>query len=235
EISGSLIFGSELKALLEDPRCPRELGFDALARYLALEYVPTPYSIFEGVRKLPGGQILLWHDGRISITPYWELSFADGEDALTDDEYVDAFRTSFREAVARRLVSDVPLGAFLSGGIDSSSVVAMMVAESGAENVKTFSIGFSDPSFDESEHARRVATHFGTEHHEEVFPEDAPLDLLPTVMDGLDEPFGDASVLPTYLLSRFTREFVTVALGGDGSDELLAGYPTFPADRVARF
>ena len=235
EIDGSLLFGSELKALLEHPRCPRELDFDALCRYLALEYVPTPYSIFDRVKKLPGGHVLRWRDGRVSTTTYWELSFADDDGALTDAEYVDAFRTSFQEAVRRRLVSDVPLGAFLSGGIDSSSVVAMMVAESGAENVKTFSIGFAEPSFDESDHARRVAAHFGTEHHEDVFTADSLLDLLPTVMEGLDEPFGDASILPTYLLSRFTRESVTVALGGDGSDELLAGYPTFPADRVARF
>jgi asparagine synthase (glutamine-hydrolysing) len=129
----------------------------------------------------------------------------------------------------------VPLGAFLSGGIDSSSVVAMMVGALPSGAVKTFSVGFEERSFDESEHARRVAAHFGTDHREEVFTASAMLDTLPTVVDWLDEPFGDASILPTYLLSRFTREHVTVALGGDGSDELLAGYPTFPADRLARF
>ena len=235
ELANTLLFGSELKALLEHPSCRRTLDADALGRYLALEYVPTPLSILEGVRKLPGGHVLRFRDGHAAVERYWELSFGDEGDTLSDPEYVEAFRASFREAVRRRLVSDVPLGAFLSGGVDSSSVVAMMVAEAGAANVKTFSIGFDDPSFDESEHARAVASYFGTEHHEEVFTAQAMLDLLPAVTDSMDEPFGGASILPTSLLSRFTRESVTVALGGDGSDELLAGYPTFPADRVARW
>jgi asparagine synthase (glutamine-hydrolysing) len=131
-------------------------------------------------------------------------------------------------------VSDVPLGAFLSGGIDSSSVVAMMAEEIPASSVKTFTIGFGERSFDESDYGRLVATHFGTEHHEDVFTARKMLEVLPEAVEFLDEPFADASVLPTYLLSRFTRESVTVALGGDGSDELLAGYPTFAAERAAR-
>jgi len=235
EFGRSLLFGSELKSLLEHPLCPRELDFESLSRYLALEYVPTPRSIFAGVRKLPGGHLLRWRDGRASIERYWDLSF--GGEAGTkrdDDDYVEEFRWRFREAVRRRLISDVPLGAFLSGGIDSSSVVAMMVDALPPDAVKTFTIGFGERSFDESEHARRVAEHFGTEHHEEVFTSAVMVELLPDVVDILDEPLADASILPTYLLSRFTRESVTVALGGDGSDELLAGYPTFPADRVAR-
>ena len=235
DLGGRLLFGSELKSLLEHPRCPRDLDFDALSRYLALEYVPTPYSIFAGIRKLPGGHLLRWRDGRIRLEQFWDLALRPDEPPRDDEEYVDEFRELFRAAVGRRLVSDVPLGAFLSGGIDSSSVVAMMVDALPAGAVKTFSIGFDETSFDESLHARRVASHFGTDHHEEVFTADVMLDTLPTVVDWLDEPFGDASILPTYLLSRFTREHVTVALGGDGSDELLAGYPTFPADRLARF
>ena len=126
----------------------------------------------------------------------------------------------------------MPLGVFLSGGIDSSSVVALMTEALPASTVQTFTIGFGEQSFDESDHARRVANHFGTDHHEEVFTPDVMLDLLPEVFAHVDEPFADASILPTYLLSRFTREHVTVALGGDGSDELLAGYPTFKADRL---
>jgi asparagine synthase (glutamine-hydrolysing) len=233
DLGSSLLFGSELKSLLEHPRCPNELDFESLSRYLALEYVPTPWSIFEGVKKLPGGHFLRWQDGRSSTERYWDLSFGvDGN--RSDDDYVEEFRWRLGEAVRRRLVSDVPLGAFLSGGIDSSSVVAMMVESHPPAAVKTFSIGFGERSFDESEHARRVAVHFGTDHHEDVFTPGVMLDLLPTVVDFLDEPFGDASILPTYLLSRFTRGSVTVALGGDGSDELLAGYPTFPADRVAQ-
>jgi asparagine synthase (glutamine-hydrolysing) len=234
DLGDALLFASELKSLVEHPRCPRELDFDALARYLALEYVPTPHAIFARVRKLPGGHVLSWKDGHVSVESYWELELRADHPAHPDSEYVEEFRTRFREAVRRRLMSEVPLGAFLSGGIDSSSVVAMMAEALPAKAVKTFSIGFADNSFDESEHARRVATHFGTDHHEEVFTPQVMLDLLPGVVDWLDEPFGDASILPTYLLSRYTRSFVTVALGGDGSDELLAGYPTFPADRLAR-
>ncbi len=234
EVDGSLLFGSELKALREHPLCPRALDFESLCKYLALEYVPTPHSILEGVKKLPGGHLLVWRDGESSIEQYWDLSFGSSDGVQSDGDYVEEFRVRFREAVRRRLISDVPLGAFLSGGIDSSSVVAMMAAELPAGLVKTFSIGFGERSFDESGHARRVAAHFGTDHREDVFTARDLLDLLPAVADVLDEPFADASVLPTYLLSRFTRESVTVALGGDGGDELLAGYPTFPADRVAR-
>jgi len=235
EIGRSLLFGSELKALLQHPSCPRELDFESLSKYLALEYVPTPHSIYGGIRKLPAAHLLRWRDGNSSIEPYWDLSFEATQRAgRSDEEYVEEFRSRLREAVRRRLVSDVPLGAFLSGGIDSSSVVAMMVDALPAGAVKTFTIGFGERSFDESEHARRVAEHFGTDHHEDVFTPRVLVDLLPTVVDVLDEPFADASILPTYLLSRYTRESVTVALGGDGSDELLAGYPTFTAERVAR-
>jgi asparagine synthase (glutamine-hydrolysing) len=234
EVGRSLLFGSELKALLEHPLCPRELDFESLCRYLALEYVPTPHAIFEGVKKLPGGHLLLWRGGSSSLERYWDLSFGSHDGVGSDEDYVEQFRQRFREAVRRRLISDVPLGAFLSGGIDSSSVVAMMAEELPAGLVKTFSIGFGERSFDESQHARRVAARFGTDHHEEVFTARDLLDLLPTAVDVLDEPFADPSVLPTYLLSQFTRTSVTVALGGDGGDELLAGYPTFPAHRVAR-
>jgi asparagine synthase (glutamine-hydrolysing) len=234
ELGDALLFGSELKSLLQHPLCPTGLDLAAFSRYLALEYVPTPYSIFDGVKKLPGGHLLRWHDGRSRIVQYWDLSFDRDEPAHTEDEYADELHRQLRAAVRRRLVSDVPLGAFLSGGIDSSSVVAMMVEELPSSSVKTFSIGFEDRSFDESQHARRVAEHLGTDHHEDVFTARTLLELLPTVTDFLDEPFADASILPTYLLSRFTRGSVTVALGGDGSDELLAGYPTFPAERIAQ-
>ena len=233
ELGRSLVFGSELKSLLQHPGCERRLDFESLGRYLALEYVPTPGSIIEGVRKLPAGHILRWSGGRTSVEAYWDLSFADDTPPLADDEYADMLREHLRASVRRRLMSDVPLGAFLSGGIDSSSIVALMVEAMPAEAVKTFTIGFGERSFDESEHARRVARHFGTDHHEDVFTSSVMLDLLPAMADFLDEPFADASILPTYLLSRFTREHVTVALGGDGSDELLAGYPTFTADRLA--
>jgi asparagine synthase (glutamine-hydrolysing) len=233
EVDGCLLFGSELKALLEHPLCPRELDPASLSRYLALEYVPAPHAIFSGVRKLPGGHLLTWQDGRARVERYWDLTFSPERSPRSDDEYADELRERLRAAVRRRLVSDVPLGAFLSGGIDSSSVVAMMAEALPAGAVKTFSIGFAEGSFDESPHARRVAEQFGTDHREHVFTPGDMAEVLPTIADVLDEPLADASILPTYLLSRFTREHVTVALGGDGGDELLAGYPTFFADQVA--
>lgn len=234
DLGDALLFGSEPKALLNHPRCPSDLDLESLGRYLALEYVPTPRSIFAGIHKLPGGHTLTWRDGETMLERYWDMPF-ETPSQLSDDELADELRQRLRASVRRRLVSDVPLGAFLSGGIDSSSVVAMMVAESPAREVKTFSIGFHDRSFDESAHARRVAESLGTDHHEQVFTSDVMLDALPSMVDMLDEPFADASVLPTYVLSRFARQSVTVALGGDGADELLAGYPTFSAERIARF
>jgi asparagine synthase (glutamine-hydrolysing) len=230
---GGLLFGSELKALREHPQCPRELDDESLSQYLALEYVPSPRSILRGVRKVPAAHVLTWQEGAIATERYWDLPFGDPHDE-SDEELVEEFRRLFRGAVERRLMSDVPLGAFLSGGIDSSAVVAMMAELLPRGNVKTFSIGFTERSFDESSHARLVADRFGTDHHEHLFTPEAMANLLPEVAAFVDEPFADASILPTYLLSRFTREQVTVALGGDGGDELLAGYPTFPADVAAR-
>ena len=238
QVGRSLIFGSELKSLLEHPSCPSELDPEGLSRYLALEYVPDAVRDLHGASEsCPAGMSCAGATAGCRSTGTGDLSFASGpsaDDPGTDDEYAEELTARLREAVRRRLMSDVPLGAFLSGGIDSSSIVAMMVEAMPSRDVKTFSIGFGERSFDESEHARRVAEHFGTDHHEEVFTPRAMTDVLPSVVDVLDEPFADASILPTYVLSRFTRESVTVALGGDGSDELLAGYPTFPAERVAR-
>jgi asparagine synthase (glutamine-hydrolysing) len=230
---GGVLFASELKSLLQHPECPRTLDPVSLSQYLALDYVPSPRSILEGIRKVPAAQVAVWRAGKISVERYWDLPFGE---SLTesDEEVVEEFRRLFRNAVERRLMSDVPLGAFLSGGIDSSSVVAAMADLLPRGNVKTFSIGFTERSFDESSHARRVAQLFGTDHHEQTLTAGAMVELLPEAVSFLDEPLADPSVLPTYLLSRFTREHVTVALGGDGGDELLAGYPTFPADRVAR-
>jgi asparagine synthase (glutamine-hydrolysing) len=232
ETRTGLIFGSELKSLLLHPGCPRDLDVRSLARYLAFEYVPEPHSIISGVRKLPAAHTLTWRAGRVSLERYWQLVF-DPEDLRSERELVDEFRSLFFDAVRRRLLSDVPLGAFLSGGVDSSSVVAAMTSILPPEAVQTFSIGFGESSFDESRHAQTVASFFGTDHHHHVFTPSLMLDLLPEVADVLDEPFADPSVLPTYALSRFAREHVVVALGGDGGDELLAGYPTFTADKVA--
>jgi asparagine synthase (glutamine-hydrolysing) len=151
-----------------------------------------------------------------------------------ENEIAEQLRERLKESVRLRLISDVPLGVFLSGGIDSSSVVALMSELRPAKNIKTFAIGFDVASFDESHHARRIAEYFGTDHHEHIFKSNTLIETLPEVAAFMDEPLGDASIVPTYLLSKFTREHVTVALGGDGGDELFAGYPTFQADRAAR-
>jgi asparagine synthase (glutamine-hydrolysing) len=233
--SRGLLFASEIKALLQHPDVPRTLDHASLAKYLAFEYVPSPHSILAGVHKLPAAHLLLWRDGRAEVRRYWDLRFDATGPERSEDEWAEELHARLRESVRLRLVSDVPLGVFLSGGIDSSSVVAMMAELMPPADIKTFSIGFEDASFDESSHARRVAQHFGTDHREEVLAPRTLVDILPEVARFLDEPFADASIVPTYLLSKFTRRYVTVALGGDGGDELLAGYPTFQADRAARF
>lgn len=230
---GGLVFGSEPKAVLAHPEVGRRLDPRGLARYLFYEYVPSPGSIWLGMNKLPRGHVLVWEGGRTSTTRYWEPaapseSTADFETAARD------FWSDFRSSVERHRRSDVPLGVFLSGGVDSSGVAAALAEVEPATGIHTFSIGFEDPSFDESGHARLVAEHLGTDHHERTFSPETVLQLLPEVAAWLDEPFGDASILPTHLLSRFARERVKVVLGGDGADELLAGYPTFEAERAAR-
>jgi asparagine synthase (glutamine-hydrolysing) len=231
---GGLAFSSEPKAVLQHPAVGRALDPHGLARYLFYEYIPAPYSIWRGLRKLPRGQILVWEQGTVQISRYWQSPASMPEVAAEPIEIVaQQFWLQFRDAVARHRRSDVPLGVFLSGGIDSSSVAAALCEVEPARNVHTFSIGFEDPSFDESRHARAVARHLGTDHHERVFSAAQVHELLPEVATWLDEPFGDASILPTHLLSRFARSEVKVVLGGDGADELLAGYPTFEAERAA--
>jgi asparagine synthase (glutamine-hydrolysing) len=231
--AGQVVFASEPKALLAWPGFACRLDTRSLELYLTYEYVPTPHSIFEGVRRLRPGHVLSIEDGRLSERAYWQLDLSpDPELARTSEaELAERLWTSLREAVRLELLSDVPLGVFLSGGIDSSAVAAAMV-DLGVD-VRTFSIAFPDASFDESAHARHVARWLGTHHAERaVEPSDA-LELVPRLAEVLDEPLADASVVPTHLLSRFAREHVKVALGGDGGDELFAGYSTLQAHRLA--
>jgi asparagine synthase (glutamine-hydrolysing) len=233
---GGLVFGSEPKALLQHPDVPRRLDPAGLARYLFYEYLPAPHTIWAGMRKLPHAHVLVWEEGRATRARYWQPPQPSAEPAWPPFEVsAERFWVEFRDAVARHRRSDVPLGVFLSGGIDSSSVAAALTELEPARDVRTFSIGFEDPSFDESAHARTVARLLGTDHHERIFSARTVYELLPEVAAWLDEPFGDASVLPTHLLSRFARGEVKVTLGGDGADELFAGYPTFHAERAAVF
>lgn len=227
----TLVFGSELKALLAHPATPRTLDHHSLAHYLAREYVPTPRTIYEDIQKLPPGTILRYKDGATRIEPFWNPAI---ETATMDEaSAVARFDSLLQHATKERMISDVPFGIFLSGGIDSSTV-AYYAAKSSTQKIKTFSIGFSEKSFNESPMARLVAAHLGTEHHEQILSGEDALALVQDIPEVFDEPVADASVLPTLLLSRFTREHVTVALGGDGADETLLGYPTFQAEQYAK-
>jgi asparagine synthase (glutamine-hydrolysing) len=218
-----LLFASEIKGIVEDPTVARDLDAEALGEYLTYHYVPAPRTIFASVRKLPPASLLVLPlDGGVpEITRYWRLRFAP-EPKVAEAEWIDGLRVQLADAVRCHMVSDVPIGAFLSGGVDSSTVVALMAEASGSP-IRTFSIGFDEADFDELRFARQVATRYGTDHYELVV-KPAALDVLPRLAWHLDEPFADASAIPTYYVSKITREHVTVALSGDGGDETFAGY-----------
>ena len=244
-------FASELPALLQHPDCPRNISPLSLKKYFAYCYIPAPRSIYERVWKLPGGHSFAFDlaSGKLSVSRWWEFVIVDEgkaafEDAMkrgvkprivvpTVDEWCQEIRATLDRAVQRRLMSDVPLGVFLSGGIDSSAIAALAANHVPAKQLNTFSIGFNEPSFDESSYARLVAKELGTNHREEILDLDKSVSLVADIVERLDEPLGDGSLLPTFLLSRFTRQHVTVALGGDGGDELFAGYDPFRALRKA--
>ncbi|WP_161492776.1 MULTISPECIES: asparagine synthase (glutamine-hydrolyzing) [Spirosoma] len=226
----TLIYGSEPKSLLQHPLVSKTISPDALNAYLTFEYVPTPYSIYQDIQKLEPGHYLLFEKGQVTARqPFWTVQF--NHQPITFETALNRFDELLNDATASRLVADVPLGVFLSGGLDSSTI-AYYAQKNSDRPIQTFSIGFKEKSYDEADYARAVAKHLGTDHHEKVLTARDSLDLLPGIATELDEPFADASIIPTYLLSQFTREQVTVALGGDGSDELLAGYPTFTSDYV---
>jgi asparagine synthase (glutamine-hydrolysing) len=214
------LFGSEIKSILE-AGIPREINPIALDEYLAYRYVPAPNTIFQGILKLPAAHILTYENGLVDIKRYWELPFTP---INQDDEAtaIERIRVLLREAVQVRLMSEVPLGAFLSGGIDSSLVVGLM-SQMMSQPVKTFSIGFAEEDYSELPYARQVAKHFGTDHHEFLVRPDL-ISILPDLVWAYDEPFADASMLPTYYVSKLAREHVTVVLTGDGGDEIFGGY-----------
>jgi asparagine synthase (glutamine-hydrolysing) len=226
---GLFLFASELTALLQHPDVRTELDYEGLSEYLALEYVAAPRTILKDLRKLEPGCALVLEAGQLRHIRYWSIEPRTTSD-LDYGDAVTTLREKLDNAVASRLVSDVPLGIFLSGGLDSSTIAAI-AAQHGA--LDTFSIGFQEKSFDESSYARAVAQHIGSKHHERILRGEELVDLVPKLPAMLDEPLGDASILPTALLSAFAREHVTVALGGDGGDELFAGYPMHKAQRLA--
>src|SRR5215813_11768375 len=228
----TLLFASEPKVLLAHPAVQPSLNLQALRQYLSFDYVAAPLSIYEGINKLQAAHSLTLEDGRVEIQKYWQLSYKKTEPVPSEGEAAEHLRELLGDAVRMRLVSDVPLGILLSGGIDSSTVAALAVPGS-TETVRTFSISFAEASFDESLYARAVAKYLGTDHHEERFSADLVANLVSEIGAWMDEPFSDPSLLPTYLLSRFTRKHVTVALGGDGGDELFAGYPMYQGHRWA--
>ncbi len=233
---GGLLFGSELKTLLAYPTLPRRLDLTALNEYLSFEYVPTPRSIWQGVSKLPPGHALSYEAGRVQLWQYWDVNLARSERIRPRSrrEYARELREVLATAVQREMTGDVPLGVLLSGGLDSSAVAAMMVAHT-AQPIASFSIGFEEPSFDESRYARLVAQHLGTEHHELILTSATACGLVPQLGALLDEPLGDSSFVPTYLVSQFARQQVKVVLGGDGGDEVFAGYSTLQAHRLVEY
>ena len=227
--NGTFVFGSELKSLLQFPGIERQPNLEAISDYLSFGYVPDPATAFQGIHKLPPGHTLTFQDGRVSIRQYWDFNYSgneqQGQPEKTESYYVERLRELIDEAVRVRMVSEVPLGAFLSGGVDSSTVVAMM-ARASDQPVKTFSIGFSEASFDELKYARLTAEQYKTDHHEFVVTPDV-CRLVEEIVWHHDEPFADASSIPTYVVSKMAREFVTVVLSGDGGDELFAGYERY--------
>jgi asparagine synthase (glutamine-hydrolysing) len=230
QANGDLVFGSEFRALLEHPAVSREVDHEAIDSYLSYLCIPAPQTAFKHIRKLEPGHWLLWKDGEIKTERYWLPDFSK-KIKISEEEAIEETTRILRESTRLRMISEVPLGAFLSGGVDSSTVVALMAQES-AKPVKTFSIGFEEEDFSELKYAKRVAEHVGAEYNEFIVKPDA-MEVLPTLVEHYGEPYADSSSIPTYYVSRETRRHVTVALNGDGGDESFAGYERYAAMKAA--
>lgn len=228
--NGDLIFGSEFTALLAHPEISREVDYEAIDAYLSYLCVPAPLTAFKQIRKLEPGHYLIWKDGQIETKRYWLPNFSN-KIKISEEEAIEETTRIVRESTRLRMISEVPLGAFLSGGVDSSTVVALMAQES-SQPVKTFSIGFEEQDFSELVYAKKVAEHVGAEYHEFIVKPDA-LEVLPKLVEHYGEPYADSSAIPTYYVSKETRKYVTVALNGDGGDESFAGYERYAAMRIA--
>jgi asparagine synthase (glutamine-hydrolysing) len=231
-VAGSnLVFGSELKAVIAHTKVPRQLDINSLDNFLSLEYIPGPRTIFKDIHKLPPGHLLIFEETTIKLRQYWDLPYRPFE--AVDDACVEELAELIKESVRIRMVSDVPLGAFLSGGIDSSSIVAYM-SQMSSNPVQTFSIGFEDDSYNELSDAQVVADYFGSHHRTQVLNSDIT-DLAEKLVYHLDEPMADFSIFPTFLVSQLASQSVKVVLSGDGGDELFAGYDTYIAESLSRY
>lgn len=228
--NGDLVFGSEFQAMLQHPSVSREVDCDAIDSYLSYLCIPAPLTAYKSIRKLEPGHWLKWKDGSIETKRYWLPDFSK-KIKISEEEAIEETTRILRESTRLRMISEVPLGAFLSGGVDSSIVVALMAQES-SQPVKTFSIGFEEQDFSELKYARRVAEHVGAEYNEFIVRPNA-LDILPTLVEHYGEPYADSSAIPTYYVSKETRKHVTVALNGDGGDESFAGYERYAAMQIA--
>ena len=229
--NGSFYFSSEIKGLLALKEIKRELNLEALNKYLSFEHIPSPHSIIKNTFKLQAGHILTIYNSNIKVEKYWDIPLDEPKLNITEDEAVCELEKLFIQAVKRRLLSDVPLGVFLSGGIDSS-LVAKFMSDISTEKIKTFSIGFHEKSFDESKIAMKFAKEIKSDHNQFLFDSKECLNLIPNIANLVDEPLSDASILPTYFLSHFASKQVKVCLGGDGGDELFAGYQIFPVHKL---
>ncbi|MBK8809907.1 MAG: asparagine synthase (glutamine-hydrolyzing) [Acidobacteria bacterium] len=230
--NGDLVFGSEFRALLEHPDVPRDVDYEAIDSYLTYLCVPAPQTAFAAIRKLEPGHWLRWKDGKVETKRYWLPDFSR-KIKIDETEAIEETTRILKEATRLRMISEVPLGAFLSGGVDSSAVVALM-AQLSDRPVKTFSIGFEEQDFSELKYAKRVAEHVGAEYNEFIVRPNA-LEILPTLVEHYGEPYADPSAIPTYYVSKETRNFVTVALNGDGGDESFVGYERHVAMRFAEY
>jgi asparagine synthase (glutamine-hydrolysing) len=234
--NSSLVFASEIQALLEDKSIPREMDREALILYLTFNYIPAPLTIYQGMKKLLPGHYLLWEKGSVSTHKYWDIT-ANGPSSSANDfqQHSQLLRQTLEDAVKLRMIADVSLGAFLSGGVDSSIIVALMARNSG-NRIKTFNISYPDlPVYDESSYAREVATMYNTDHHEIRVDSREMLQVIPEALSSLGEPFADSSLLPTLVVSKETRRDVTVALSGDGGDELFAGYRLYLGETFFKY
>lgn len=236
---GLFCFSSEIKSLLRHPKIQKNLDKLSIQKFFAYGFVPAPRSFHKDIFKLPGGHWLTYDldDESLRIYQYWKFSIQAPDKVPANPEVVwgEELRQLLSQSVKRRLMSDVPLGLFLSGGVDSSAILAFTSKQLPPEQIQTFSIGFHESSFDESANAKIIANHYGTDHHEELLSIDIALKLVPYILSKLDEPIGDPSIVPTYQLCMFSKKFITVALSGDGGDELFAGYDPFKALRLANW